>query len=388
MRFDLRAVLPCVVLATGCGFGPEEAADTTGNADEAPPVETPAPAGDTPVPVEGPSLEIHRASVRPGPITGGTLAVTPDARYAVLADGDRGRVLRVDLSDMSVVSTALEPGDEPGRVLLDAPGETAYVALRGAGAVLALDVAGGAVKWRAPACGEPRGLTVAPEGEIVVACATGRVVRLAAADGAVRSEERRSPDLRDVVTLTDGTLRYTTFRGAVIGEPGEPPPAVSLGLDYAPGVAWRTITLPEGGSATIHQLQRITQLPQGAPYYAGTGCAGGIALGGLSIVDASGERTTALLGDLPLPVDMAAEPGATWFGVVAAGAGEWNDPSARGAAQVRVFDREALALVGQSDCVPGQGWRRTPRWSPSPWPQRRTPCGCRVASPRRSCACP
>lgn len=357
MRFDLRAVLPCVALATGCGFGPEEAGDTAGAGapEGSAPVETP-PAGQAPVPVEGPSLEIHRAAVRPGPITGGTLAVTPDARFAVLADADRGRLLRVALSDLSVVETPLELGDEPGRVVLDASAETAYVVLRGAGAVLALNVASGTQTWRAPACGEPRGVTVAASGEVVVAFATGRVVRLAADDGALQGEERRSPDLRDVVTLEDGTLRYTTFRGAVIGEPGEPPPRIYLGLDYAPAVAWRTISLPDGGSATIHQLQRVTQLPQGAPYYAGTGCAGGIVLGGLSLVDGAGERTTMLLGDLPLPVDVAAEPGATWFGVVAAGAGEWNDPNARGAAQVRVLDREALTLLGQYDCVPGLGW--------------------------------
>src|SRR5204863_10075793 len=55
----------------------------------------------------------------PVPITGGTLIVTGDGKYAVAADPDRDRVSIVDIGVGSAAlarTVALMPGDESGRL--------------------------------------------------------------------------------------------------------------------------------------------------------------------------------------------------------------------------------------------------------------------------------
>src|SRR6476646_5297858 len=63
------------------------------------------------------------ASVAPPAISGGTLRILADGHTAVAADPDRDQVYIVDLTAKSVRATvALNPGDEPGRVVADAAG--------------------------------------------------------------------------------------------------------------------------------------------------------------------------------------------------------------------------------------------------------------------------
>ena len=94
----------------------------------------------------------------PPAITGGTLLVLSDGKTAVAADPDRDAIYVVDLSSRTVTQTiALEPGDEPGRLVQDAAGRV-HVALRRGGAIVTCDPATGKVLARRPVCAAPRGL--------------------------------------------------------------------------------------------------------------------------------------------------------------------------------------------------------------------------------------
>ena len=72
------------------------------------------------------------------PVVGGTLLVTRDGQTIVAADPDRDAVFIVDSASRALSSVALQRLDEPGRVA-EGPTGTVYVALRRAGALVAID---------------------------------------------------------------------------------------------------------------------------------------------------------------------------------------------------------------------------------------------------------
>jgi hypothetical protein len=147
------------------------------------------------------------------PISGGTLAVSADGRFAVAADPDRNRVSIIDLQTSAVNHVALEAGDEPGRVVIDAAGH-AFVALRRAGAVVNIDMASAQIQQRTHVCSAARGLALdASMGLLHVACADGRLVTLHAAHGDVVRELTFDADLRDVLVRGDHVL-VSTFKSA------------------------------------------------------------------------------------------------------------------------------------------------------------------------------
>ncbi|WP_437968270.1 c-type cytochrome [Sorangium sp. So ce260] len=208
------------------------------------------------------SVEV--SPVPPPPISGGTLLVTADKDLAVAADPDRDRVSIINLVTLEVEAILpLEPGDEPGRVTEGAPG-TAHVALRRGGAVITIDLATRQTHRR-PVCPAPRGVAYDAAADLLhVACAGGELVTLSSdLEAPPVRELRLDRDLRDVVVEGDALL-VSRFRspellvvakdGAVI-ERVKPPVYVQKGLGrtFEPAVAWRTVPLPGGGVAMVHQ---------------------------------------------------------------------------------------------------------------------------------------
>jgi hypothetical protein len=147
-------------------------------------------------------------------ISGGTLKLSSDDAFAVVSDPDRDRVSVVGLTaeDSSVKHIALQKGDEPGRVDIDSG--RAYVALRGSGDLITIDIARGELLSRTHVCAAPRGVAVEPQtGMVHVACAEGRLVSVSLVDESVQRDLRFNGDLRDVL-VTKGGLHVSTFKSS------------------------------------------------------------------------------------------------------------------------------------------------------------------------------
>ena len=138
-----------------------------------------------------------------------------------------------------------------------------------------------AVVARTPVCPEPRGLACdAATDQVQVACVGGELVTFAAATGKETRRLRLDRDLRDV--LIDGKgLRISRFRSAEllsidasgsITSRAKAHSSVDLAArPFDAAVAWRTIGLPGGGLATLHQTGLAAPVPaafSGAAYYA------------------------------------------------------------------------------------------------------------------------
>jgi YVTN family beta-propeller protein len=217
---------------------------------------------------EGPVSTPDKA---PPAISGGSLIALKDGITAVAADPDRDRLWIVDTKKLALRGTiTLKDGDEPGRGAEDGQGRV-WVALRRGGAVVTIDVATMAVTARTPVCAEPRGVAYdAATDQIHVACVGGELVSFAAATGAETRRLRLDRDLRDVIVDGAG-LRVSRFRSAevlsldaagVVTKRAKPPVSVDFSnRPYEPAVAWRTIALPGGGIATLHQSGLAAPVP-------------------------------------------------------------------------------------------------------------------------------
>jgi hypothetical protein len=209
------------------------------------------------------------AATPPAPISGGTLLVTQDGLRAVAADPDRDRVSIVDLTQHAVLhTTALMPGDEPGRVVEDAKGRV-HVVLRRGGAVVSIDESTGAVVARRAVCGAPRGIAYeASTDRLHVACKSGELVSLPAGDGDVVRRVQLDVDLRDVIVQSNGMLAVTRFKtgdvifvdstGALLSRTALTPVMrisdVTMTTDpMTPSVAWRAVSGPGDQIYLLHQ---------------------------------------------------------------------------------------------------------------------------------------
>ena len=190
---------------------------------------------------------VVRAATAPPSVSGGTLATGNVAgrRVAVAADPDRDRVVIVDLDSRKVMSTVLlAPNDEPGRVALDDAGR-AHVVLRRSGAVVAIDIASGAVLSRRAVCSAPRGLAFDGRHDSVhVACFGGELVSLPTAGGPATRKLKLEGDLRDVVADGDRLLvsRFRTAELTILHEDGTLVTRFTLPPQQAPS--------PTGGTTT------------------------------------------------------------------------------------------------------------------------------------------
>ncbi|WP_438028566.1 c-type cytochrome [Sorangium sp. So ce233] len=229
------------------------------------------------------------SAVPPPAVSGGTLLVTADKTLAVAADPDRDRISIIDLFTDEVHILPLEKGDEPGRVAEGTPG-VAHVALRRGGAVVTIDLATREM-LRRPVCPAPRGLAHdASTGLLHVACAGGELVTLSSdVEAPPVRELRLDRDLRDVIVQGDSLL-VSRFRSAellvvtkdgTVAERIKPPvffhsaPRGNSGVElgFMPGVAWRTLSLPGGGVAMVHQRGVVDPIDDTQPgSYYGKNC--------------------------------------------------------------------------------------------------------------------
>jgi hypothetical protein len=307
--------------------------------------------------------------VAPPAVSGGTLLILADGKTAVAADPDRDRVYVADLPSRTLKLTIdLTAGDEPGRVIQDAAGRI-HVALRRGGALLTCDPASGAVIARRPVCAAPRGLAYDPATDLVhVACHDGQLVSLPAAGGAPTRTLQLDDDLRDVVV--DGSaLLVSRFRAAdllTVAADGTVSSRVTLpaftsiearsGQLFTSSVAWRTLPLPSGGVAILHQRGLVDQVQPVAGGYGGLSPCDAIVHPAITTVapDGTTQSGPALAG-LVLAVDMAIAPDGQRLAVISTGnaTNAENGDSTGTPALTRVFVSSLSSLTDNTiGCEP------------------------------------
>jgi hypothetical protein len=161
------------------------------------------------------------SSRQPAPLFGGTVAVALDGRTVAVSDPDRDLLWLIDLNAGVKGSVALPAGSEPGRAIDDGRGSF-VVALRKAGQLVRVSIAQRQASAPIAVCPEPRGLT-RTEGAVLVACATGEVMRVDASEVTVLKVLER--EARDVLEV-QGRLLVTTFREAELFDLTTPTPRV------------------------------------------------------------------------------------------------------------------------------------------------------------------
>lgn len=272
------------------------------------------------------------ARTRPGPISGGTLRIT-SAGDAIASDPDRDLVHVVDLDAGTVRATiALEPGDEPGRVIEGDDG-LVHVVLRGFGGVATIDPSAGRVLSRRWLCPDPRGIARDPaDTTLHVACADGALLQLDAASGEVLARVELEPDLRDVV-VHDGAVFASVFRAATLVRADGHRVTVP-GQGGRPHVAWRTWTEPtafgdEPAVVMLHQVASVEPVPidldasdveAGSSPYGGGGsfCQPGITTPVLTVLRAN-DSVSMPLANAKLTVDAALSPDGQWIALAMPG---------------------------------------------------------------------
>jgi mono/diheme cytochrome c family protein len=212
---------------------------------------------------------VIESRVRPKPIIGGTLTIA--SGLAVASDPDRDTIHIVDIQDSrsELHTIALEPGEEPGRVVAGVEG-IAHVVLRGSGNVGTIDLRAGTIT-RHRVCTDPRGIAFQADADaLYVACAGGSVLTLAAQTGEIVERVELEPDLRDVV-IADGRVMVSKFREAtVLGLDGSRL-VVPDGADFDPftgegttrraGAAWKAGVTEDGEIYLLHHMASTAPIP-------------------------------------------------------------------------------------------------------------------------------
>ncbi len=252
----------------------------------------------------------------PPPISGGTLLVSSTERWAAVSDPDRDQLLIVNLDEAKVTGEiALEPGDEPGRLVEDGAGQL-HVVLRGGGGIATVDPATGTLIERRAVCAYPRGLAYDPTADaLYVACAEGTLVTMPAAGGEATRSVTLDRDLRDVV-VENGHLWVSVFRSAevleldaqgLVSARHRPPPMKSGETPLSEArVAWRMVPDPLGGVLVLHQREQLGEIViQPGGYGVGVGC-GGIVEGAVSHIESGQPPESSSVGVFStLSVDLA-----------------------------------------------------------------------------------
>ena len=219
------------------------------------------------------------ADKKPPSISGGTLVVLRSGLLAVASDPERDSIVVADLGSGTLRGNiALQPGDEPGRLVEDATGRV-HVALRRGGAVVTVDPWTNTVLERRAVCGAPRGIALSAPETLEVACADGKLVTLPTTSGGVLRSVPLEADLRDVI-VRNGVTTVTRFKSSellrldasgtvtarnrptsVLGHRMVPTKHES-GQDFGPRlveqpfrplVAWRALAGPNGSTVVVHQ---------------------------------------------------------------------------------------------------------------------------------------
>jgi DNA-binding beta-propeller fold protein YncE/mono/diheme cytochrome c family protein len=331
--------------------------------------------GRPPPPTPKRLVQSLRAEHSPPALSGGTLAVAQDGSYAVAADPDRDRVYVIDLAGQGTAKALQLPaGSEPGRVVLDDKGR-AHVALRGGESVLSLDLASARQLALTPVCSLPRGLAYdAARDALVIACASGELLTIAADTHAPIADAQLGLDLRDVILKDDGSLLVSRYRSAELlrvnsagnvetlkpqsvkqqrfqsfeGDGGSFGSVVDITM--SPTLAWKTVALPDGGALMLHQASQENEigLGEGASGSYGGGCET-ITQPVFSVIDTdladSNLAAPSTLMPHGLAVDVAASPDGRWIAVAEPGAYLQAQPT------VELFDQGSLGFM--KVCVGG-----------------------------------
>ena len=291
-----------------------------------------------------PSFDTSVSAADPPPaISGGTLAILPDGVTAVAADPDRDTIAVANLTTGALTANiALQPHDEPGRLVADAAGHV-HVILRRGGALVTIDPVAGTILARRAACPIPRGVAYDPATDLVhVACMGGELVSFPAAGGAATRTLQLPRDLRDVV-VDGNTLLVSQFRSAqvlVVDGNGNVTSTIVLpvygdlsargGDTFTPSTAWRMRAQPGGGAVLLHQrgtTGTVTVGGKGIPGAGGGGSGYGSSdpCGGLvhpaltPIAQGMSPPITPPIPGMVLPVDFAISSDGSTVAVVAAG---------------------------------------------------------------------
>lgn len=217
------------------------------------------------------------------PVMGSNLlALRASPSTVMVSDADRSRVSFVQ-SNGSAVHVATGKGTLPNRSAEDSAGFV-HVALRGTGELAMISPAGSLVA-RNQICEAPRGVAFDPTaGEVVVACAEGKLVHHSIDPNAYQTV-RTVPtdvDVRDVVVL-GAKLYVSRLRSAEVLEyqgdalvKRHTLPTVELqngvllteraGSRFKPTVAWKMVASPEGDSVVVlHQRSLLNVVGDDAP---------------------------------------------------------------------------------------------------------------------------
>ena len=302
--------------------------------------------------------DVVTPSKRVPAISGGTLAVLADGSLAVAADPDRDLVYIVTTSNGAVTKLAMPAASEPSRVALDNRGQ-AHVVLRGTGEIAHFDLAQKQQVGTTHVCDLPRGIVHDVKGgSLVVACSSGDVVWLSAADHSERKRRFVDHDLRDVVQTGHGLYvsRYRSSEllrldaeGKILARLAPPAshPARFGGLDpffgsnapaanlpvmgpvpnvpgladqvtMTPTLAWRSVAGPDDTVLTLHQRSQVEEISVQPGGYGG-GCAT-ITQPSATLTGEEGAGEPALsMADSTVAVDAALSPDGEWLVVAAPG---------------------------------------------------------------------
>jgi len=312
------------------------------------------------------------AAVAPPAISGGTLRILADGHTAVAADPDRDKVYIVDLTALALTATiALDPGDEPGRLVVDAANR-AHVVLRRGGALASIDVTTGELLQRRDVCAAPRGVAYDTATDLLhVACAGGELISLPAAGGAAVRTLTLAGDLRDVV-VEGQRLRVSRFRTAELLTV-EPDGTVSnrftppdfrrvnarAGQLFTASGAFRMAEMPDGSGVMMLHQRGVAETDEVSPVVGGyggpDGCSG-IVHPTVTMVSPDGSvRTGPALAGLVLAVDMAITTDGQRIAFVSAGNATntsfLGPPGTSGVPRVFVSDVGSVT-DGDAGCMP------------------------------------
>jgi hypothetical protein len=277
----MRSGVPLVALGLiGCGSISEEFGRRPDN----------EPGGGLPGPPAGTqdTRPVRAAATQPPPISGGTLLITRDGATLVAADPDRDRVSIVPLPQSNSFAgvgaiqpgptIALQPGDEPGR-LVDDDNHRVHVALRRGGAVVTIDLTTATIVARREVCGAPRGIAYEAARDLVhVACTGGELVSLPAGRGDAVRRLNLDVDLRDVIVRPNGGLFVSRFKSGdllSVGTDGTVTGRTKLQAiertsdadvePVEPAVAWRTLAGINGDAVILHQYGLASSIKLAPP---------------------------------------------------------------------------------------------------------------------------
>jgi Cytochrome c len=281
-------------------------------------------------------VTVQSPAVKPPPIYGGTLSVSADEAYLVVADPDRDAVHVIERASHRVRTLTLAAGSRPFRAHVGTDG-TAHVVLRGSGALARLTLAEAQLSGSVSVCAEPRGFALAATAQtLAVACASGELVSVDAQSYAVTRRLQLEPDLRDVLARADGGFYVSRFRSAELLQvtpggvaAGRSDGVRAIGFADAPTLdgtvvprasvaARRTVAMAGGKTAMLHQNSQDTTVVEQPGGYGGFGCP--ITTGGLTVFgpdgDAEGYTSLQLSG---VNVDVSTSPDNAWIAVASPG---------------------------------------------------------------------